>query len=299
MLHSWTIGDIQVTSIVEYFGPTHDPEFLFPAFDRSQFESAVRLLPRGHYASATDRLVVAIQTWLVRAGSRRILIDAGCGNGKARATARMNRLNSLWPEWFAASGETFDSITDVVMTHFHADHVGWNTRADADKWVPTFPNAVYHFPRKDFDWFDAAHKDGRMSDGGSFADSVQPVVDAGLVEFITDQDEIADCLKVAQAPGHSPGQLNYWLESDGQHGVFSADIFHSAVQIYCPEWNTAFCIEPENAIATRKAFLERAAETGALVMPCHFAPPHCGHVRATDGGYSFEPAAPGYFASAS
>lgn len=294
MLHSWMIGDIQVSSIVEYFAPTHDPKVLFPAFNRSDFDDVVKQLPHGHYAPATDRLVVAIQTWLVRAGDRRIMIDTGCGNGKSRATARMNRMNSLWPEWFAATGETFDSITDVVMTHFHADHVGWNTRVEGGKWVPTFANATYHFPKLDFDWFKAAYEDGRMPDGGSFADSVQPIVDAGQAEFITDQTNVAGCLSVSEAPGHAPGQLNYWIESGGQQGVFSADIFHSVVQILRPDWNTAFCIEPERALATRKEFLRRAAETEALVMPCHFAPPHCGYIRAKNDGFTFEPAPPGY-----
>lgn len=294
MLHSWRIGDIRVTSIVEYFGPTHDPEFLYPDFDREVFEATLSRFPPGHYYPTIDRLVVAIQIWLVEAGDRRILIDTGCGNDKSRKTPRMDHMNSLWPAWFAATGVDFDSITDVVLTHLHADHVGWNTRLDGDKWVPTFPNATYHFPKGDFDWFEQAHKNGQIDDGGSFADSVLPIVDAGLVNFIVDQKEIADCLSVVPAPGHSPGQLNYWIESNGERGVFSADIFHHIVQIYNPHWNTAFCIVPEQALITRKAFLEKTASAQALVMPCHFAPPHCGYIRRQGDGFAFEPATSGY-----
>lgn len=297
MLQSWRIGDIRVSSLVEYFGPTHDPAFLYPDFERESFTAAVAEMPPGHYFPAADRLVLAIQIWLVEAGDRRILVDTGCGNGKSRNVPRMHRLNSLWPAWLAAAGQSFDSITDVAMTHLHTDHIGWNTIDDGGRWKPTFPNAVYHMPRADHDWFARAHGDGTIDDGGSFTDSVAPVVEAGLARFFTDEDRVAGCLRVAQAPGHTPGQVNFWIESRGRHGVFSADILHSVVQVLRPEWNTAFCILPDAARATRKAFLEAAAETGALVMPCHFAPPHCGYIRRRGPGYAFEPAPSGYGAS--
>ena len=38
----------------------------------------------------------------------------------------------------------------VVMTHLHADHVGWNTTWQDNRWVPTFPNARYYIPKDDF-----------------------------------------------------------------------------------------------------------------------------------------------------
>ena len=292
MLSSWTVGTIRVTSLIEYHGPTHDPQVLYPDFDRADFEAVRGQLPHDHHFPTTDRLVVAIRIWLVEDGDRRILIDAGCGNGKTRRTPRMHRLNTLWPEWLAAAGQSFDSITDVVMTHLHADHVGWNTRAEGDRWVPTFPNARYHLPKDDYDWFRAAHAEGRISDGGSFADSIEPVVAAGMAEFITDQSEVAGCLRVVAAPGHTPGMLTYRIESEGQRGAFCADIFHHVVQILRPDWNTTFCILPEEARRSRAAFLAEAAASEALVMPCHFAAPGAGFIRRDGDGYRFEPAAP-------
>lgn len=290
MLQSWKIGDFRVWSIVEYYGPTHDPEFLFPEFDRAKFQAAAAQFPPGHYYPAIDRLVVTIQTWLLEAGDRRILIDTGVGNMKTREAARMLRLNTLWPAWFAATGQDFGTITDVVMTHMHSDHVGWNTVPDGERWVPTFPNARYHFPQTDYDYFKARREAGNPVDAGSFADSVAPIVEAGLANFITDQTSICDCLRVAAATGHTPGQLNYWIESGGETGVFSADIMHHIVQIYRPEWNTAFCILPDEAKSTRAAFLAEAARTGAMVMPCHFGPPHTGFIRKQADGFAFEPA---------
>jgi hypothetical protein len=55
-------------------------------------------------------------------------------------------------------------------------------------------------------------------------------------------------------------------------------------------WNTAFCIEAETARSTRNAVLAEAAANRTLLLPCHFAPPHCGYVRREARGYGFEPA---------
>lgn len=294
MLHRWQIGDVRVSSLVEYFGPTHDPAFLYPDFDRAAFDAAVATLPPGHYYPAADRLAVAIQIWLVEAGDRRILIDAGVGNGKTRRTPRMHLLNSLWPAWLAAAGAGFETITDVALTHLHSDHVGWNTVLRDGRWVPAFPNATYHIPQADHDWFRAAHADGRIDDGGSFADSVAPVIEAGQARFFGPGDGVADVLQARAAPGHTPGMVNFHLESQGRRGVFCADIFHTLVQVALPDWNTAFCILPDQARDTRHAFLAEAAGSGALIMPCHFPPPFCGTIRRNDAGYAFDPAPSGY-----
>jgi glyoxylase-like metal-dependent hydrolase (beta-lactamase superfamily II) len=68
-------------------------------------------------------------------------------------------------------------IDMVMCTHLHFDHVGWNTKLENGKWVPTFPNARYVFGRRDFEYFktdpdgEALHNRGvrrfdRAGDGG-------------------------------------------------------------------------------------------------------------------------------------
>ncbi|NYZ14527.1 MBL fold metallo-hydrolase [Azospirillum sp. RWY-5-1] len=289
MIRSWKIGDATVVSIVEYFGPTHQPETVFPEFDRAAFARRAGELPPGHWYPAMDRFVIAIQLWAVLAGPNVIVIDTGVGNGKPRPAARMNRLNTLTASWLEAAGVTRESVTHVVMTHLHADHVGWNTVFEDGRWVPTFPNARYVMPRRDFDHFKGLHDAGTAGEP-SFADSVLPVLDAGLVDFIGTEGEVAGCLRIADAAGHTPGQLNYWLHSGGETGVFSADILHHPVQILNPGWNTAFCVLPDEAKATRARFLNEVSDAGALVMPCHFPPPHCGFIRRQGDAFVYEPA---------
>jgi glyoxylase-like metal-dependent hydrolase (beta-lactamase superfamily II) len=291
MISNFFIGDVRVTSVVEYFGPTHLPETTFPEYDAAELARHLSFLPPGHFYPAVNRFVIAIQMWLVFAGDRIILIDAGVGNHKSRPAARMNNLNTLVPQWLAAAGATRENVTDVVMTHLHCDHVGWNTIFEDDRWAPMFPNARYHAPRDDFAYFNNLQQNGAALDS-SFADSVLPVLEAGLLDLIPDHGEVADALTIERAIGHTPGQLSYWIESKGERGVFSGDICHHPVQILQPAWNSAFCILPDDAKRTRAAFLDRAAQSGALVMPCHFPPPHCGRVRRNGDDYVYEPASP-------
>lgn len=288
MIRSWNIGEIRVTNLVEFYGPVHAPEVLYPDMDKAVLEQHRDWLVGNHWYPEMNRLVVAIQFWIVHAGDAIILVDTGIGNHKQRATARANNLNTIVPSWLEAAGAPADKVTHVVMTHLHSDHIGWNTKLEGRRWVPTFPQARHFIPAQDFAYFKQLNETGKAVDGGSFYDSVMPVVAAGLVEFVDQQQEIADCLRVVPAYGHSPGQLNYWIESQGQLGVLCGDVMHHPIQVVRPDWNTNVDIQPDIARRTRREFLAEAAATGAMIMPCHFGPPHCGYVRRQGDGFVFE-----------
>jgi glyoxylase-like metal-dependent hydrolase (beta-lactamase superfamily II) len=157
--------------------------------------------------------------------------------------------------------------------------------------VPTFPNARYLMPRTEFDFWKAEYDrgDGDVG-GGSFADSVLPVLNAGLVDFIDDDKEVLGCLTPVPVAGHAPGMFVYRLRSDGEEGLFTADTMHSPIQIAAPHWNDRYCLWPDKAKAARARILALAAESGALIMPFHFGAPYCGYVRPQRQGYAFEPA---------
>ncbi len=210
MMQTRRIGDARVTRILEYAGPTHDPAFLFPDLPQAELDRHASWLAPSHYIASMNRLIVTIQLWIVHAGGNVIIIDTGVGNRKPRTAARMNMLNTLVLPWLEAAGAAPASVTHVVHTHLHSDHVGWDTVFADGRWVPTFPNARYMMPRTDFDYYhgEAAHKVNPIIDQ-AFADSVIPVVEAGLVDFIGETGEVAGCLTIEPAPGHSPGQLTF------------------------------------------------------------------------------------------
>ena len=295
MIHHHTIGDARVTGVIEYSGPTHDPAFLYPAVDKAERDAVLQAnaswLAPNHYVPHMDRLIVTIQLWVVQAGGNTIVIDTGVGNRKPRAAERMDRLNTLVMPWLESIGAGPQQVTHVVMTHLHTDHVGWNTVEKDGRWAPTFPKARYLFPKDEFDYWRGLYDKGDKDvNQGSFADSVLPVLDAGLGDFMDGTAEVAGCLAPEPVPGHAPGMLSFRLRSRGEEGLFCADILHNAIQIVRPDWNDRYCLWPDKAPESRAAGLKRACERGALLMPMHLGAPYCGYVRRQGDGYRFEPA---------
>jgi glyoxylase-like metal-dependent hydrolase (beta-lactamase superfamily II) len=74
-----------------------------------------------------------------------ILIDSCVGNHKPRPTRPFwNMMNTdRFEKNLAVAGVSIDQIDYVMCTHLHVDYVGWNTRLDNGRWVPTFPKAKY------------------------------------------------------------------------------------------------------------------------------------------------------------
>ncbi|MCP1198358.1 MBL fold metallo-hydrolase [Notoacmeibacter sp. MSK16QG-6] len=291
MIQTRKIGNAHVTRVLEYAAPTHDPAFLFPDLSHEELRALAPKVAPHHYIPAMNRLIVTIQIWVVRLDEKVIVIDTGVGNRKTRKAPRMHSLNSLVPEWLSAAGASFDQVTHVVQTHMHADHTGWNTVPDGEGgWKPAFPNARYLMPRTDFDYWSKKVEEGPdMTMDESWTDSVMPVVEAGLVDFVDDDaGEILPGITAEPVPGHSPGMMSYRLSSDGEEGLFCGDVFHSPLQILKPDLNTAYCSLPDLARQTRARVLAECVDRGTLLMPMHFGGPHCGHVRQDADGYYFE-----------
>lgn len=300
---SFDIGPARVTRIEEILEPGFEPARALPGFTPALFDAHPILGGPDFYHRPSGKLMSSIQSWLLRLDGRTVLIDTCSGNGKARALptfARFHMLDLPFLDNLARAGVTPDEVDIVVCTHLHIDHVGWNTRRDGERWVPTFPKARYWFGRGEFVHWTTGPGPRLMPENVAvIADSVLPVLEAGLVDFMDPGDEIVPGLVVEAAPGHTAQQLNLrYTAPGGESFLCSADVMNQPIQIYAPELNSWFCEEPEVARATRRRVLESCAETGALLLPGHFGFPHAGYVRRDGDGFRFEPARPLAAASA-
>ena len=142
------------------------------------------MLADQHIDFTAGKVLLVIQSHLVRFAGRTILIDACVGEHKSRP---------LRPDWnlrtgtqylanLAAAGCTPEDIDIVMCTHLHADHLGWNTRLELGRWVPTFPNARYVMTQREIDQRAQDAAQSPQANHGSYQDSVLPVLDAGLVK---------------------------------------------------------------------------------------------------------------------
>ncbi|MET1047692.1 MAG: MBL fold metallo-hydrolase [Hyphomicrobium sp.] len=95
-----------------------------------------------HYALPDGTVRYSVHAYVVESQGHCIIVDTCIGNDKARANEGWNKLQIPFIERLTKAGYPPESITIVLCTHLHLDHVGWNTRWDGEKWMPTFPNAA-------------------------------------------------------------------------------------------------------------------------------------------------------------
>jgi glyoxylase-like metal-dependent hydrolase (beta-lactamase superfamily II) len=255
-LTTFTIGSASVTRIEEVLEQGFAPAFLFPGFDSSLFEKHPQLATPNFLHRDSGKLISSIHSWLVKLGGKTILIDTCSGNGKARALPLLQRFHMLdfpFLDHLAAAGVTPDSVDIVICTHLHIDHVGWNTRFEGGCWVPTFRNARYIFGKAEYDhWTTGKGPELFPQNIAVITDSVLPVVEAGLVDFVEAGDSILPGLTVEAAPGHTATQLAVkYMAADGGF-ICTADVLHQPIQIYAPELNSCFCEDASQARASRR-----------------------------------------------
>ena len=275
VLDQITLGDVTVTRIKEYYGSVEmTPDRFFPDSPDGSWDEHRDQLAPDFWNPETDECHSAVQSWLLHSEGRTILIDTGVGNHKDRPYAPVwSRLDTNYLDNLATAGVRPEDVDIVVNTHLHIDHVGWNTRLDGRTWVPTFPNATYLMPRRDFEFWDPANGYESVFGRGNqnvFEDSVVPVQQAGLAHLWDGSYRIDKNLRLDPAPGHTPGSSVLTLQSGGDRALFVGDLVHTTLQIVEPETNSCFCEDPAESRATRHKLLGSAAETNALVFPAHF-----------------------------
>ena len=282
------IGDVRVTRIEEQMGPGFPAKDFFPEFEADTFAAETKWLAPNYYQPESGRLMTSIHSWLLRTGKHTILVDACSGNHKPRpGMPRFDMLNTKYLDRLREAGVQPEEIDFVMCTHLHVDHVGWNTRLENGKWVPTFKNAKYVFSRTDYDHYLKVDTDPKTApaNAGSFRDSVLPVVEAGLSQLVDGAAQLDENLKVEPAPGHTPGTIAIKFESRGEKALFCGDILHHALQVYHPEWNSFACAEAVGARKSRREALEHCAGSGARLMPCHFGAPFTCHIDHKASGF--------------
>lgn len=271
------IGDIEVTRVVEAAGSFAPVDFLLPGFNPEILQQHRWLQPG--FVDAAMQVVMSFHSYLLRTTRHTILVDGCVGNGKERPLRPMwHRQEVPYLERLAAAGVQPEQIDFVFCTHLHADHVGWNTRLKGGRWVPTFPNARYIFGRREYEHWEALQRAGEEPNHGSFADSVLPVMEAGLADLVESDHELETGLHLEAAYGHTPGTCLLHAHSRGQHGVFTGDVMHTPVQLADPALSSRFCSDPALSARTRQALCERYAETQSTLFTGHFPAPSAARI---------------------
>jgi glyoxylase-like metal-dependent hydrolase (beta-lactamase superfamily II) len=278
------IGQVTVSSLVERDGPVRTALAMFPDATPERVARALAMLPGFTFDRATEMIVITYQSFILRTPTCTVLIDT-CVGEHPEYPPHMAYDKTPWLKALEAHRLTVQDIDYVFCTHLHIDHVGWNTRLEDGRHVPTFPNAKYIFARKEYEHWKANES---LAVGPSFNLCVTPIVEAGQALLVEDRFVLNDELSLVPAEGHSPGHVCVSLKSQGYHALFCGDMMHHAIQCIEPGWSTKFCSDPAGAAATRRDFFSRFCKTDTLFLPTHFPAPTAGHVRAEGDAFRFD-----------
>lgn len=228
----------------------------------------------------------SVNAYLINAGSRLVLVDAGSGELYGPT---LNKLTAS----LKAIGYEPSQITDILVTHIHTDHTGG--LMDGGKMI--FPNAVVHVDKREVDyWLNPANaaraEANKQRLFGEAAAKVKPYFDAGKIKTFDGDTQLFPGIRSIATPGHTPGHSFYALESKGEKIVFWGDIMHVAeVQFPDPDVTIIFDSDPQAAASQRKKAFADAARNGYLVAPAHVSFPGVGRLRVEGTGYRWIPLA--------
>ncbi|MBO9355725.1 MBL fold metallo-hydrolase [Bordetella petrii] len=228
----------------------------------------------------------ALNIALVRSADRLILIDSGVGDGFdyfTRAGQSVMRLES--------AGIDLETITDIVITHMHMDHVG-GLNIDGVK-AKLRPDVRIHVAASEMEfWKNPDFSKTVMPEAvppalRKAAAKFAELYSANIVPFGRNV-EVAPGVSARVTGGHTPGHCVVDVASKGEKLTFVGDAIFE-VGFDNPAWQNGFEHDPEMATEVRIALLSEAADTGALLAAAHVAFPSVGHVARNGKNFRFVP----------
>ena len=227
----------------------------------------------------------SLRSLLIDTGERRILIDNGYGNKQDEKFFRyiyLNGGNGL-EEGLRKAGYTPEDVTDMVLTHLHADHCGGGIQYNNDHtgFETVFSNARYWISRSQWDW--ATHPNPREKDA-FLEENILPMQESGRLQLVEGNKKLVHGVELRIYNGHTRGQIIPFIHFEGHTLVFMADLIPSVAHLPLV-WNMSYDIEPMVTIQEKEAFLREAYGNRYILFFEHDLYHECCTLKKTPKGY--------------
>ncbi|WP_343062317.1 MBL fold metallo-hydrolase [Hyphomicrobium methylovorum] len=229
----------------------------------------------------TDTVKPDCNVVLLRLGERSVLFDVGSGGNFMPTAGKL--LENL-----GEAGVSPDSITDVVFTHAHPDHL-WGLTDEFDELV--FANATYRMMQAEWDyWSDPSTLDKTPEDRKTFVVGAQrrlPLIKEKL-ELFSPGAEVIPGVEAIGTPGHTPGHASFMIHGEGNSPLLiTGDVLSSPVSFTHPNWHWGTDHDPKESVVTRNKLLDRATHEKARLIGYHLPHPGEGVAVADGTAYRF------------
>lgn len=187
----------------------------------------------------------------LRSEGKLIVVDTGAGSPEGRLLGDLD-----------AKVVNRDEVDLVVLTHLHGDHIGGNLIEGR----PAFPNARYLVSRADWDYWTAPNV---LNDNSAVQEQAAPLEGLNVLDLIEGEFAVTGELTTLPTPGHTPGHISLVIQSEGERGFILGDVAHSPAQAEYTDWSSAFDIDSEMSLVTRRAIFDRLEADGSLISAGH------------------------------
>jgi glyoxylase-like metal-dependent hydrolase (beta-lactamase superfamily II) len=284
---SFQVSDMTIHRIVEQESPFMDAMVFLAGLTPEVLDEHRWWLEPNALEPVTGKLILCFQSYIVQTPYHVILIDSCIGNDKNMPS---------WSDWdmktdntymraLASAGFGVEDIDYVMCTHLHADHVGWNTRLENGRWVPTFPNARYILSARELAYWLEQNARNPIS---CITDSVLPIINANRADLVRSDHALGDHVRLLPTPGHTSDHFAVVLGKFKPEIVLTGDLLHSPLQARYPELSYSADYNPQQAAQTRRAFLEEYCERDTLCCTAHFPSPSVGYIKRWSNGFRCE-----------
>ncbi len=288
-----TVGEFEIFVIDDHIGLQRDPADVFVNVSSAEWE------PHREYAlNEYGKWESQWRGHLIRRADGigdTVLVDTGMGTGPydhGPASGELLRnLAEIKPSIESLSGSVrsglgVSGIDNVVITHCHGDHIGWNlSDADNGGYSPTFPYATYYVAARDWEYYS---KPENAND--AFDQQVSPLRDHGVLRLVNGTLEIVDGITIVPTNGHTPGHQCVLVRSRGETAVITGDLFHNVAQIVEQHWCPVFDWRTDLSIASRRWLLWRAMVEEWIVASGHLPTGmSIGKIAEIDGKPTWQP----------
>ncbi len=218
-----------------------------------------------------NRILLGLNTAIVRTGQHTVLIETGIGNKQSAKMREIHRNQELLPRSLAAAGVAPEDVDIVINTHLHFDHCGWNTTVHPDGRVePTFPKARYFAHRGEVEHGHLQLDRDRVS---YLSANYDPLISNGQMTLVDDEwlrrdPFVCEGVSLELYPGHTAHMLGVHVESAGRHACYIGDLIPTSAHLE-PTWVMGYDLAPLETIAQRKRFYERAIPERWMVLFTH------------------------------
>ena len=221
-------------------------------------------------ADEQNRILLGLNTVVVRTGKHNVVIETGIGNKLSDKLRDIHGAKQQLLRAFEVAAIRPEDIDVVINSHLHFDHCGWNTtRTPGGRIVPTFPNARYFAHSGEVDH---GHLQLERDAISYVSDNYDPLVASGQMTLLDtypgQTEEIVPGISVECYPGHTAQLLAVHIDSGGRRACYVSDLIPTSAHLDIT-WVMGYDLDPVACIEQRKRFYARAIPEEWLVLFTH------------------------------